>query len=310
MLTSHDAATLGSTTGSCVTMGNFDGVHLGHKSLISLAGDKAREAGLDFTLVTFWPHPKSVLASASPANCLTSREERSRLLEKYGVAKLLEIPFTPTFAALTAKEFIEKWILPLNPLHLVVGHDFAFGHNREGNLEFLTELGKTHGFSVTQAPPLCLAGEPISSSRLRRAIAKGQIEAATAMLGRFYSVEGLVEKGFGRGEKLGFPTANLAAKKAFLPANGVYATFAYVNGKTFQAVTNIGRNPTFDGSNLTVESFLLDGRHNLYNESLRLEFVARLRGERKFNSPQELVEQIGRDVEQARCYLDLNCKDH
>lgn len=288
---------------SCITIGNFDGVHLGHQALIREGISRAKENNLEFDLLTFWPHPALALNKYDHF-ALTTAEERRQLLQNMGIDKLVEIPFTKEFASLSARDFISKWLLPLNPRHIVIGHDFAFGHNRQGGKEILKATGKDHGFTVTQAEPFCLAGQPVSSTRLRKAIKSGNVEEAAALLGRFYALTGTVESGFGRGAGLGFPTANLAPDALLLPANGVYAAYAHANKQKFFAVTNIGFNPTFAGTRQTIETFLMDADQNLYNQPLRLEFVARLRSERKFDSPADLTAQIAADTARARKILE------
>lgn len=295
--------TTSSPTPACITIGNFDGVHLGHQSLIQLAKRTAQLGNLNFTLMTFWPHPRSVLQGPQAHMPLCSREEKMRFLQEQGVANVLELPFTPELASLSPRQFIEKHLLPLNLKELVIGHDFTLGRGREGNAEVLAQMGHEYGFNVRQAPAFSIAGSPVSSTRLRQEIRQGKIGEAAKMLGRFHSVQGKVGRGHGRGAGLGFPTANLVNADALLPGNGVYATFALSEGKRFQAVTNIGYNPTFNNNYLTVESFLLDAKKDLYDQDLRLEFVDLLRHERKFDSPAQLGAQIGKDVEKARAIL-------
>lgn len=284
----------------CVTIGNFDGAHLGHQSLIALAKQSALEAGLDFALVTFWPHPRLALKGPGFHTPLSSREERLRKLKRLGANRIVEMSFTPELSRLSAEEFVTGCLLPLGMKKLVVGYDFRLGHEREGHFEKLAELAKKYGFEVTQAPPFLIDGAPASSTRLRRAIADGNVETAARMLGEYYSLGGIVGRGFGRGESLGFPTANLTRPDALVPGNGVYATFAGLGGKKYRAVTNIGSNPTFGNRERSIESFLLDAAGDFYDMPIRLEFVKRLRGELKFASAGELAAQIARDVEAAR----------
>lgn len=288
---------------ACLTIGNFDGVHRGHQALISLARETAASENLDFILLTFWPHPREVLKNGAVHKPLLSHFEKQRLLRLAGAESIIELPFTPALAAKSAEEFIAEDLAPLDIAKLVIGHDFSLGHAREGNATKLTELGRKFGFEVTQAPPFCVDGIPVSSTRLRTAIQAGDVGAAAALLGRYHFINGKVVHGYGRGGKIGFPTANLADPDALLPGNGVYATIAKLGDRAFKAVTNIGFNPTFASASLSIETFFLDTNQDLYGRDLRLEFVELLRHERKFTSASELTCQIALDTERARSIL-------
>lgn len=288
---------------SCITIGNFDGVHLGHQSLIQLAGQIARQEAHDLIILTFWPHPREVLPARLPHSFLTSREDRLALLKQFSPAQICEIPFTPELSRLSPAEFIEKYLLPLNMAHLVIGHDFTLGRGRAGNVEFLAGFASAHHFKLTQAPPFCVNGLPVSSTCLRDLIRQGDVKGAALLLGRPHRIHGTVVHGFRRGTGLGFPTANLAPVSQLLPANGVYATRAHIGGQEYRSVTNIGTNPTFDGKDISVETFLLDTKQSLYDQALSLDFVARLRQEQKFATPQDLVAQIANDIEAAKKIL-------
>lgn len=288
---------------ACVTIGNFDGVHLGHQSLISLARQIADSEALDFYLITFWPHPREVLRKGVAHKPLLGRREKKRFLRLAGADRIIELPFTPELGAQSAAEFVTTTLAPLDTTKLVIGHDFSLGRQREGNAARLVELGRSAGFDVVQAPAFSVAGVPVSSTRLRNAIQAGDVAQAAALLGRRHFINGKVAHGYGRGGKLGFPTANLINADALLPANGVYATLAELDGRRFSSVTNIGFNPTFDNASLSIETFFLDANLDLYGRELRLEFVELLRHERKFASASDLAEQIALDVERARSLL-------
>lgn len=285
---------------AAVTIGNFDGVHLGHQALLRRMLDIAADEGLTGVVVTFHPHPRLVVAPHRGHVPLTSRDERMRLLEGLGVQHVLELPFTPELAALSAREFVERYLAPMHMRELVVGHDFSLGSGRSGTPDVLRQLGESLGFGVEQQEAVLREGGIVSSTRLRQCVAAGDVWLASRLLGRRHGYDGRVVPGEGRGRVLGFPTANFAPAGLLLPGEGVYASAMSVDGRWHPAVTNVGRNPTFNASRLTVESFLLDYDGDLYDKSLRLEFVARLRGEIKFPGPDELIAQIGRDVEQAR----------
>jgi len=224
---------------------------------------------------------------------------RRRLLAKLGVKYLLELTFSREMAALSPLEFLHKYLYPLNLSHLVIGYDFKLGKGRSGDFSTLHQIGLEDGFSVEQVSPLMLGGSPVSSTRLRSIIESGNMQLARTMLGRPHCFTGMVIRGQGRGTGLGFPTANVAVPGVLLPPDGVYATFVTHRGKVYRAVTNIGCNPTFHGSQRTVESFLLDCNLNLYGEEIMLSFLARLRGEHRFSSSAELTAQVKRDIEEA-----------
>lgn len=295
--------TSASGSGTCITIGNFDGVHLGHQALIALAREAAAEAGLDFELITFWPHPRLVIAGGASHTALAARPERLRLLAGLGIDTIRELSFTPGLASLSAEEFVTGFLLPRDIKILVIGHDFNLGRDREGSAAVLAQLGAKYGFEVRQAQPFAIAGEPVSSTRLRASIKAGAVACAARMLGRHYALSGQVGHGYGRGAGLGFPTANLVNADTLAPGPGVYATLATACGRRMPAVTNIGFNPTFGNFVISIETFLLDTNASLYGSDLRLEFVERLRSERKFASPGALTAQINLDVAKARSLL-------
>lgn len=295
---------LSALTGVGVTIGNFDGVHLGHQTLIRNTLDACRQKGLACVLVTFWPHPRLVVAPHKTHSPLTSRDERLRLLEGLGVPHVLELPFDHALAALSPAEFVEHCLMPMQVRHMVVGYDFSLGKGRSGHIDVLRELGSNYGFSVNQLQPVIAEGAVISSTRLRDHISRGDVWGASRLLGRWYGFSGTVIHGEGRGTGLGFPTANMLPPDTLLPAEGVYVTRLCVGDISYAAVTNVGRKPTFDGTALGVESFLLDVDIDLYGQDARLDFVARLRGEQRFSSVSELIRQIECDVAEARNILE------
>ena len=294
---------LASLQGTGVTIGNFDGVHLGHQALVRRTLETCAAGGLDCVVVTFQPHPRTVLTPERPHAPLSTRAERFALLERLGVRHILELPFTRELAALPPEAFVRDYLLPLKPRELVVGHDFTLGRGRSGHPELLQRLGADLGFRVEQVPAVLAGHEPVSSTRLRRCLADGDVSLARRLLGRPYAVAGTVAHGEGRGTGLGFPTANLEGAATLLPGGGVYATRARIGGQNFDAVTNIGHKPTFGGKRLTVESFLLDADGDFYGAELALEFVARLRGEQRFADAAALARQISADVTRARSVL-------
>lgn len=290
--------------GLCLTIGNFDGMHIGHQALISSTRNLAKKSGLDFAIMTFWPHPRTVLPSRFGHMPLATRRDRLDLLAASGADAIIELPFTQALAALSPAEFVEMHLAPMNLRHLVVGHDFTLGKDRSGTIDILRELGKSHNFKVDQINGILLDGAAVSSSRLRKTLLEGDVESAAKLLGRFYRLEGKVAHGDGRGSTLGFPTANLVGIETLIPADGVYATFAWHHGHCYPAVTSIGSNPTFNGSHRTVETFIPGEKINLYDSRLRLDFVARIRGMTKFPDVASLVAQMAADTERAMDILN------
>ncbi|HHS97924.1 MAG TPA: bifunctional riboflavin kinase/FAD synthetase [Chloroflexi bacterium] len=289
---------------SHLTIGAFDGVHRGHRHLIGAMTRAAHEAGRAAVALTFDPHPGVVLGR-TPVAALSTLEERAALIEALGVDLLVILRFTPAMAGTPAAHFVEKLRRHLKMVELWVGPDFALGHRREGNVDFLRRLGAEEGFTVHVVEPLRWRGEVVSSTRIRAALTAGDIEEANGCLGRPYHLAGTVVHGRGLGRQLGFPTANLEPPPGrLIPANGVYAALAQTEREgIWPAVVNIGVRPTIAANHLTVEAHLLDFDGDLYDQQLGLDFIARLRDEMAFPSLNALVDQIRRDIEQARQVL-------
>lgn len=303
MLTIATPSQFPAASGACATIGNFDGVHLGHRALIREAVAKSRRLHLPCVVVTFWPHPLKILADRHVPPLLTSRRERLRLLEDLGVDITLELPFDHRLAALTAEDFVRAVLLPMGCRELVVGYDFSLGRDRMGNVAVLAALGQMHGFNVEQVPPVMVNDAVVSSSRMRDLLRAGDVWELQAIAGRFHTISGPVEHGYGRGVDMGYPTINVIPQDVMLPRNGVYATWAAAAQRIWPGVTNIGCNPTFGNDKVTVECHLLDVRLDLYEQEIALHFVQRLREERRFASPEELAARIAKDVDLARGIL-------
>ncbi len=286
---------------SVVTIGAFDGVHLGHQALIAQVVAMARARGWRSVVVTFFPHPAVVLRGETPFY-LTSPEEKRAHIARLGVDLLIQIPFTLETARIRAADFIEQ-LVRIGMRALWAGPDFAMGYRREGTLPVLEALGRQYGYTVHIALEFHLGGRPVRSRRIREALREGDVRSAAECLGRPFSVSGEVIAGAGRGRRLGFPTANLRiwAEHA-LPADGVYAGWADLPGEIRRmAVVNIGVRPTFDqGSERAVEAHVLDWTGNLYGQRFTLHFIERLREERRFPSAADLVAQIHQDIARAR----------
>jgi riboflavin kinase / FMN adenylyltransferase len=290
---------------SLVAIGVFDGVHLGHKFLISRLKELAAQQGYSTIVMTFDKHPQKVLRPHSHPLFLTDAAEKARLLSAEGVDKVIVLNFTLELSHLSAREFVTILQKRLRMRGMVMGPDFALGHQAEGSNTALQKLGQELGFSVTPLPYVLNNGDTISSTAIRHAMANGAMEKVQRMMGRPFSLHGKVIRGFGRGSGvLSFPTVNLdiLAGQA-LPGDGVYATVAHTGDNTYPSVTNVGTNPTFGNNARTIESFFLDFHDNLYGHEVKIDFVQKIRGEIKFNDPAELKTQIELDIQEARKIL-------
>ena len=290
---------------TALTIGVFDGVHLGHEFLIKKLKERASDGGLLSVVVTFHRHPRLVLSPRSNLTYLTSIKERIRLLESLGVGCVVTLSFTRELAELSAREFVGLLQKYLRMRSLVVGSDFALGKRREGDALKLESLGEELHFSVEVVEPMECEGEVVSSTAIRFALSQGDMIKVSQLLGRRFTLSGQVMKGDQRGKTLGFPTANLVPDpEQALPPNGVYTTRAFVNETAYPAVTNIGVRPTFDDGKRVVEVHILDfEERELYGHEIRIELVHRLRGEVRFSGADELKAQMQRDVEQTRALL-------
>jgi len=287
-----------------LTIGVFDGVHLGHKHLISRLKELARKQGYLSGVITFSQHPQEVLSPRTRLPSLTGIEQRLALLQDEGVDIVIPLPFTPQLADLSPKQFLKLLKEFLKMKGLVVGPDFALGKDRQGDIDALRRLGKEMGFSVTVVPPMTIDGEIVSSTAIRKALAEGDMKQARKLLGRPFRLQGKVVTGNGRGWELGFPTANLeVAPGQALPAGGVYACRAYIEGKAYSAMTNIGSRPTFGGGEQLIEAYLLDYNGDLYGHELAIDIIGRLRDEKKFDTAEQLKEQIAQDIKQGKAML-------
>ncbi|GIJ26881.1 riboflavin biosynthesis protein [Micromonospora qiuiae] len=289
---------------SVVTIGVFDGVHKGHQATIGHAVTRARELGVQSVVVTFDPHPAEVVRPGSHPAVLTEPARKAELIEALGVDVLCVVPFTPEFSRLPAEAFVYDVLVEhLHAALVVVGDNFRFGHRATGDVALLERLGSMFGFAVEAAPLVAEAGTIFSSTYIRSCVDAGDVTAAAAALGRPHRLEGVVVRGDQRGRELGFPTANLlCGRYAAVPADGIYAARMVRRGQrqALAAAVSIGTNPTFSGRERRVEAYVLDFDGDLYGERLALDFVARLRGQIRFDSIEPLVAQITEDVERTR----------
>lgn len=300
--------------GTVLTVGNFDALHRGHQALIGRVVERASELDQLAALVTFEPHPATVLHGDSGPKRLTTPEQKERLLEALGLDVLLRIHFTREFSRLDADAFVRRFLVDgLGVREVHVGENFSFGRDREGDLTLLRSLGSELGFVAEGMPELRNGGELISSSRIREAISRGDVGKGRSLLGRPYSIEGQVVKGSGRGAELGWPTANLDVFNELIPNAGVYVGQARLGeDTTYPAAVNVGVRPTVEGNRgvEVVEAHLLDFDRDCYGERIELAFLERLRDEKRFDGLAELREQIGRDVRATREYFPARVRYH
>lgn len=295
-----------------VTIGNFDGIHLGHRAILRTVVGRAKDLDGEAVVYTFDPHPRKVLRPESAPGLLTTLDQKLELLAEAGVDAVVVEPFTLEFARTPAEDFIRRRLYErLRPVEVYVGYDFHFGRDREGSMRLLTEMGPRLGFAVTIIPEVTVDEGDVNSTRIRQLLADGEPERAARMLGRPFTVRGRVVRGDERGHTIGFPTANLAPENEVLPAPGVYAGVVRMlddgdppKGAVVHAVTNVGRRPTFQGEEIRAEAHLIGWDGNLYDRRIEISFVTRLRNEQKFESVDALKRQIEKDVAEARRRLE------
>jgi riboflavin kinase/FMN adenylyltransferase len=286
-----------------LAIGVFDGVHLGHQAVISTSAEHARAANGTPVVVTFDPHPEKVLRSEGAPHLLTATSHKIALIRDLGVGHLLIITFDRQFAATEPEDFVQQLVKHSKPLReICVGHEWAFGKNRRGNLELLNQFGVRFDFGVVGIPPVTVNGELVSSTTIRQAVEAGDLPKAARMLGREYTILGTVVSGDNRGKKIGFPTANLSAHNEQFPPNGVYFAQAKLEEVNYPGVVNLGYRPTVGAckSERTLEIHLFDFERDIYGKDLEVRFIRYLRPEKKFESVEALARQIDLDVKQAR----------
>jgi riboflavin kinase/FMN adenylyltransferase len=295
-----------------LTIGTYDGVHLGHQKIIRDFADGAHTEGAQAVGLTFDPHPAVILQRRSDPHLLTLPDERAEYLGACGIDVVVTHPFDLHVAATTAFDFLTLLKYHIGFRQLWVGFDFALGHHREGDVTRLSQLGSDLGYQLHVVSPITINGETVSSSRIRSMLNEGQVEQAAKWLGRRYCLSGDVVQGDGRGRLIGIPTANLAiVKEKLVPANGVYACVARVGQISYAAAVNIGIRPTFDRSNFQthVEAHLLDFQGDLYSQRISLAFISRLRGEQRFPNVPALIKQIHQDIQLTREQATISSKD-
>jgi riboflavin kinase/FMN adenylyltransferase len=292
-----------------LTIGVFDGVHAGHRYLLEKLQQRAAEKNLLSGVITFNPHPQSVLHPHNQLPWLSNLEDRVRAFQEIGINIVAVLTFAPKVAQLGSREFISLVKKYLRMRGIIVGPDFALGRGREGNIELLRALGREMDFSIEVIPPYKINGEVVSSTLIRRVLAQGDMKKVERLMGRYFQLGGKVITSDKRGRVLGFPTANLDIRpQQALPGNGIYATIAQIDGKQFSSATNIGIRPTFGEGEKTVETHLLNYKGDLYGKDIRLEFVQKLRDEQRFPSSEELKAQIEKDVREVEAILTEDLK--
>ena len=292
-------------TGTIATMGNFDGIHLGHQALVGNTVAEARQQSAASVVLTFEPHPLKLLAPDRAPGMILARHDKLEMLESFGVDTVIIQKFDRHFASITAEDFIRRCLVErLRLAKIWLGRDLRFGHARQGGAEQLIRWGRDLGFRVSIVEPILVEGIRISSSRIRHLIEAGRVDEVKPMLGRHHFVSGTVVTGHRRGRDLGFPTANLASNTEVIPRDGIYATLLELRKRTWLSVTSVGVNPTFGEGPRTVETFILDFAQDIYREPVKLFFVERIREQRKFERIDELTRQMYKDVEDARAIFD------
>lgn len=290
--------------GSVVTIGNFDGVHRGHVALLHHLKQQSARLALPSVVVTFEPHPLALLTPEISPTLITTFEQKSALIAEQGVDCLVVIGFTHAFSMLSAESFVRDVLChSLGMRHIIIGHDYAFGRDRQGNFETLARMMGEHRFTLEELDPVGTGELIFSSSLVRRLVSEGDVSAAARILGRYHVVAGHVVHGRQVGRVLGFPTANIMPKNELIPHDGVYAVMVAVGGELYQGACNIGTNPTLGGGERSIEVFLLDFSGQLYEQELSICFVQRLRGEQKFPNAEALIQAIRGDVQATRTVL-------
>lgn len=295
-----------------LTLGVFDGLHLGHQLIMRTVAERARVLGAVPTVITFDPHPRAVLHPESAPPLLQTLDQKVEGVGVLGIEQTIVVHFDKGFSQIRAEDFLHSVVKErLHAKEVYLGRGFAFGHDREGNIELLRRVSTELGFFADEVPEVRFRNQRVSSSRIRELLKDGQVNLARRLLGRPYGVEGLVERGAERGHRLGFPTANLHPRNRVIPRNGVYVTGALIEGQWRRSVTNVGVRPTFEStSEPSVETFVMDWAGDLYGDVIRVRFLHRLRNERKFDSIDDLKTQIEKDVSRARSYFTRAGSQH
>ena len=288
-----------------VTMGNFDGIHLGHQALVGNAVAEAKQWHSKSIVFTFEPHPMKLLAPERAPQMILNHQDKMEMLQALGVDAIIVQTFDRRFASIEAEDFVRRYLLErLNLSKIWLGRDLRFGRARQGDAEDLIRWGSQLGFSVGIVEPILVQGKRISSSRIRQLIEQGCVNEVQPMLGRYHFISGTIVSGHRRGRNMGFPTANLDATTELLPQDGIYASILELQNRRWLSVSSVGHNPTFGEGSRTIEAYILDFAQDIYGESVTLSFVHRIREERRFAQIADLVTQMHEDVHAARAIFD------
>ncbi len=283
---------------SVLTIGSFDGIHLGHAKLMELTKESAEKLNSKSIVLTFHPHPMKTLRPERKIHLITTFEKKIELIAKLGIDYLIYISFNIEFAKMPPETFVRKIIYEkFKPLKIIIGEDFSFGIGKTGDIAMLNRYSKEFGFELSVVSPVKIGDNIISSTLIRQLILKGEISKVKTYLGRYYSVHGKVVKGSDRGKSIGFPTANIIPEEELFPKDGVYASYVKINGVNYKAITNIGSNPTFNDDLRRIESLIFNFASDIYDNEIEVYFIERLRDEIKFNSVNALQEKIKEDIE-------------
>lgn len=287
------------------TIGNFDGVHLGHREIFKRVRQAAKAIGGVSLVITFVPHPLKVLPDATKRiSLINTYAEKELLIETSGIDYLFTVPFTPEFAKTSPEEFVSDLLVKrLGVMHLIIGYDYSFGKGRAGDVSTLTAMGQKIGFKVEVLEPIAFGDSIYSSTAIRNLVRDGDVSGVVPILGRHFSLGGVVVEGHHRGVGLGFPTANVSTDKELIPKSGVYAVKAKIDDILYDGACNIGNNPTFGNSELSIEVFLFDFEGDLYGKEIRIYYIDRIRDELRFSGVGELKKAIASDVERCRAIL-------
>lgn len=298
------AARMGRDSRAAMTIGNFDGVHCGHRKILERVVERARRDNCISAALTFSPHPLCVLRPETAPQLIETLTQRLQHMKELGLDAVFVMPFDRNAAAMPPDEFVSRILVNvLRAKAILIGENFRFGHRQAGDVQLLTQLGRASDFEVESVPYLMFRGAVVSSTAVRSAVSAGKMAQAARLLGRPFSLAGEVRTGTGTGRRFVFPTLNLATEQELLPARGVYATEAIVRGRCYRAATNVGVRPTFDGTRLSIESHLFDFSEEITAGSLEVRFWHRLRSEQKFSGPEALRDQIQRDLTATRSFF-------
>ena len=298
-----------STKPSVITVGTFDGIHIGHKEIINELCLISKKKKLKSIILSFSPHPKIVLKNSSDIMLINSMDEKVDILNKYNLDYFLIKDFTIEFSRLTALEFVRDILVnKLNVKHIIVGYDHHFGRNRDASIIQLKEFGELYNFEITEIKPKKVNNNSVSSTKIRNLLLDGNLELANKYLDSYFSLTGLVIKGMGRGKNLGFPTANIKINDEYklIPRNGVYIVKSLIDSIIYFGMMNIGENPTFDDKNKSIEIHFFELDYNIYDKKIKINILNRIRNEKKFKSPEFLMEQLKIDRDYSLKYIDEN----